>query len=225
MPTTHSTVKPWLEHSQQQALDVWDQFETEANRQVPAGSPPRVEPASLLEPSNGWRPNAAIEGLFKYSALRHPSVVMATLVIGSLQQHCQNRPVGRAAAWLAVRRNRWNQLEVFVMLDWPYLDANYGRALADTVRAVNHLVLHETGHVVMHWRDLTDPQHSPQQGLVPDMAARAEAEAWGFCGAILSMAYSRIAYETKLNPQADARQAWEWLFPHPRGHYTPPVKS
>ena len=225
MSTLHSTVQPWLAHSQQRALDMWNEFETDVNRGASPGSSPLLTPASLLDPSKGSAPNAAVEGLFRFSARKHRNVEIAALQPGDLHQQSRNRKVGRAAAWLAVFPNRRKKLDVYIILDWNYLTIQYGRGVADMVRAVNHLVLHETGHVVLHWQKLTSAGGVPPQGLVQDMDPQAEAEAWGFCGALLSMALARIAYETKANPTPSSRQAWEYLFPHPKEHYHQPLPS
>src|ERR1044072_3485456 len=118
MPTCHQQIVPWLHQSLDKAMDLWDQFETTMNQ---GAASPVVTSASLLAPSNGWQPNAAIRGLFRFCAKAHPDVSVARLQVNDLAMQSHNRPVGRAVGWLAVFPDRNKKLQVIVFIDWHYL--------------------------------------------------------------------------------------------------------
>jgi hypothetical protein len=68
------------------------------------------------------------------------------------------------------------------------------------------LILHEIGHVVLHW-DHDNP--GPPDNLVPNMPEQYEYHAWAFAGLVFGLAIGHIAIASRMSDGADT--AWKTL--------------
>ncbi len=100
---------------------------------------------------------------------------------------------GRATSWL------WNiphpgcAVYPVAMIDADYLAKQDGQQLP---RFWTRLLLHETGHLVLHWGELDRQRES---GGIPTASAVQEAEAWWFCSCITGLALASYAQSAKRN--------------------------
>lgn len=74
------------------------------------------------------------------------------------------------------------------------------------------LLLHETGHLVLHWAGLDAQRH---RGEIPTATAVQEAEAWWFCSSVVGLALASYSQSAKRQHNAggtDACHEDAWRF-------------
>jgi len=164
---------------------------------------------ALLEVSpHPRRPNKATTDFFRFCAdiFAPPGVedrVDANILLYDLKK--------AAASWLIWTTDSEGTESPTVYLDSASLDENL--SMLDAVRARNHLVLHEIGHLVLHKATLKNSGDAPpgaqfSKPAFPEM----EAEAWWFCYSLLGLCVSQIAYENTENSTGTDDKIWlHWL--------------
>ena len=93
-----------------------------------------------------------------------------------------------------------------VVMDYA---AIHGRiAVPRASQMINRLVLHETGHLVLHWKQLQPAIRVGNLALARSAAPSQEAEAWWFCYSILGRVVAEVAEENASDPANADDQIW-----------------
>lgn len=91
------------------------------------------------------------------------------------------------------------------------IDANclYTRLPLDAAtRTKNHLILHEIGHLVLHWDSLLGADSVGHRSMARSATPQEEAEAWWFCYAVLGYAIGQRAFQNKTEPTNADDMIW-----------------
>ncbi len=151
-----------------------------------------------------------IAGFFRFCAailVSEPgaTAVDANIVISTLGYVA---PAGGEppASWLVSIRDSVGCECPTIVVDHACLNQHLSYDAA--MRAKNHLLLHEIGHLVLHW-DLIHRSPPPgQQRLARAAFPKEEAEAWWFCYALLGYIVAKCAYSNKKDPKNADDQIW-----------------
>ena len=138
--------------------------------------------------------NPSAAAFFKYCVKKTLGVDGAAVILAELSG---DRP---APSWLWHR----NWAAAWVILD----PSQIGRKFKDVQhrrRVATRLILHEAGHVALHFFSLKRIAHSKAHGAtagssgsgVPSVNEAQEEEAWIFCGAILGLALGQLARKSR----------------------------
>ncbi|MEM9943190.1 MAG: hypothetical protein AAF939_16625 [Planctomycetota bacterium] len=114
----------------------------------------------------------------------------------------------RAASWLMWLTGSDGSECPTILIDKECLDQHL--SFLDSIRARNHLTLHEIGHLVLHKNELRG------SGDLPKFANRAfpqhESEAWWFCYSLLGLCVSECANQNSKDSDNPDDQIWKiWL--------------
>lgn len=75
-------------------------------------------------------------------------------------------------------------------------------------KVVRRLVLHEAGHVVLHWDKLSPPKLKTGAGAAIAASPVQEAEAWFFAMCVEGLALASFAYKSKSDPPTALDPTW-----------------
>jgi hypothetical protein len=131
----------------------------------------------------------------------------------SLEYVWPTRP-SRAVSWLANFRDTRGLNNPILAIDVQYLETEL--PISDIHRKCTKLLLHEVGHLVLHWRDFITQIATRQAGklanlpaILPDASGHQESEAWLFCYSVLTAAIARHAFLNRRDDDNDA--TWRLL--------------
>jgi hypothetical protein len=122
--------------------------------------------------------------------------------LADARKHARNRP----ASWLVMSYDARHNPCPTVVIDYETLHGKLAwfRALPTITR----LVLHETGHLVLHWEQLQPIIRNGDLALAKSAAPIQEAEAWWFCISILGRVTAEVAEENARMPENADDQIW-----------------
>jgi hypothetical protein len=214
-----NTDKEYIQNAAEAALELWTSY---------VRIPETPQPTDLL--SNYQSVYFYLQEFLRYCVGRVFNITDEELKTIRIEPHSLPKdPLkmhgGTPASWLYHRRDGCPR----IFLDYTVLETQIGkseRELLESMRAaiqpddeswdrylrarmtplIAKLILHEIGHVVLHW-DRDNP--GPPENLVPDMPVRYEYHAWVFAGLVLGLAIGHIATTSRIDKGADT--AWRHL--------------
>lgn len=107
---------------------------------------------------------------------------------------------GRAASWLF----HMGENVPVVYVDKDFIESGTKSHLTEKNKIITRIVLHEVGHIVLHWDDLRPKgcRHAlpakPQQ----------EEEAWWFCGLVIGLALGLASKQARLRTPPAHDPVW-----------------
>jgi hypothetical protein len=183
------------------AWQLWDDFL--------AYKSPAVRSRDLLTPSIR-QPSVVSKEFFRFcvqvcTQQGNAPPVDASIVrydLSEANRAAQNRP----ASWLVMTFDARLERYPTIVIDYATL---YGRiAYFRTQQTINRLVLHETGHVVLHWEQLQPNTRNGDLALAKSAVPFQEVEAWWFCLSIFGRVIAEVADENARNPANADDQIW-----------------
>jgi hypothetical protein len=111
---------------------------------------------------------------------------------------------GRAVSWLWNLPDENGKVRPVVTIDAEYL----ADETTDLYKTWTRLLLHETGHLVLHWESFESQRLA---GRIPDATSDQESEAWWFCIAVMGCAVCNHAPRQKIGPPPAHEEAWRLL--------------
>jgi hypothetical protein len=80
----------------------------------------------------------------------------------------------------------------------------------DEGKLKSRLLLHETGHIVLHWSDIQGrwPEVYPQQSSAPPVDPEHEQQAWWFAMVTVALAVGAAGKASRLGPPKGHDEAW-----------------
>lgn len=96
---------------------------------------------------------------------------------------------------------------IIIDYNWLYQNLKHEGAL----RTKNHLILHEIGHLALHW-DALRIADSPEKVMARSATPQQEAEAWWFVYSLLGYLVARCAYVNKEDGGNADDQLWNYPF-------------
>ncbi len=112
----------------------------------------------------------------------------------------------RPASWLLTMTDSSGVECVSVLIDVQCLQDSL--SVESAWRTKNHLLLHEIGHLVLHWQQMRPANVGTVTPLAKSATPVQEAEAWWFCYSLLGYAVSQCAFTNKQDPKSGDDQIW-----------------
>lgn len=164
--------------------------------------------------------NPCAEAFMYFCAKAGPCAEGGIITRQTLTQVRPNKP-NRAVSWLSAYLNRAEHKCPILVIDSDYLKDQIPVLEAPLVvhRVYTRLLLHEVGHLVLHWdqmiQELTSKDAPASLGGLearwPVSSPKQEAEAWLFCYAVLGAGIGRYAFLAREGPVDDNDPAWRIL--------------
>lgn len=187
----------------QMAANLWHEFEQRAARQWD----PQSLYGSLFWTKSKTPVNPCALSFFIHCSSKVRNI--SSPVIHSSEEFGDFNPAGwdgRPASWL------WN-------MGYGVPGIVYNRAMVsdklqnerEERRVITRLILHETGHMVLHWdhlRSLVSSSQMRNPTGMPQASYVQEREAWWFCSIVIGLALGWVAHKTREGPPLANDQAW-----------------
>ncbi len=109
----------------------------------------------------------------------------------------------RAASWLCKRKDN-----VILVIDIAYIKqlvpSEYHRMV------IQRLLLHEIGHLVLHWPDLSSASREPAEFQAFERSTILESEAWVFTGAIQGLVLATMSAQQRSGGEQNFDTTWNY---------------
>lgn len=171
---------------------------------------PSFRPASIFEADVSKDAFGTLKQFYKFCASIYSdddaSVDVEAHVINDTMPYTKSGNDTEAASWLLSIKSMGNNCPC-VIINLELL--NSALSIEGAIRTKHHLLLHEVGHLVLHWNELRT-QVSPDGSAVAEKAHPIhEAEAWWFCYSFLGTVVAHVAFENKKNKSFADDQIWK----------------
>jgi len=199
------------------AHSLWDDFVVslivDSDVSGHAAKPEKQKQTDLFRtPSGKTETNDAIKrflafcaDIFVPSGADSVETTIFPMKLGGLAPKDGNQP----ASWLVGFQKSGQDGLVTISIDTECL---YNRLPLDAAtRTKNHLILHEIGHLVLHWDSLLGVDAMGNRSMARSATPQEEAEAWWFCYAVLGYAIGQRAYWNKKDPLNADGLVWTLL--------------
>ncbi len=159
-----------------------------------------------LYPNSPSSPNLTLLQFYKFCASifveseRDPHITIGEDLSKVRGGDSKDRP----ASWLLVLKEKDEPAMPSLVVDTRILHECLGTysprgAVSTPIRARRYVILHEIGHLVLHWSSLCHQAEKTGRKYV-EVEATHEAEAWWFAHSILGLTSARIAMSAKSKP-------------------------
>ncbi len=175
-----------------QAIELWENFA----ELYGLGSTPDV----LLRPAEGspfGRPRWAAE-FFEFCAQMQCGSSYSPIILGSLDHILKGRRDGEATSWLYNHPPSPTQDRPYAIVDFGVLKENL--PLARVHRTCVCLILHEAGHLILHWKQLKDQWLSGAHLRITEASITQEFEAWWFCYSVIGFGIASFSQSKDTSP-------------------------